>query len=123
MHIKNLLKGSSLFLAIAVTIIIALLSLMKIGKIPIDFTYTDKVGHCIAYAVLSFFWMLAIGKVQRAILIIIVLCILYGIILEVFQGMTNYRTFDFVDMGANTIGVLIGFLFFIFFTKKENLTD
>lgn len=122
MHIKSLLKAKSLLLAIAVTIVIAVLSLIKVGKQPINFHNIDKVEHFIAYAVLSFFWLLALGKTQKSILLLVLVCIFYGMIIEVFQGMTGYRTFDFVDMIANTIGVLIGLFIFLFLIKKKNLT-
>ncbi len=122
-RIKLLLRANSLLLAISITIIIAVLSLMKIGKQPINFHSIDKVEHCIAYAVLSFFWVLALGNTQKKRLIVVFFCVFYGVIIEMFQGMTTYRTFDFVDMIANSLGVLIGLLIFLFFIKKKNLVN
>jgi len=121
--IKKLLKDNSLFLAIAVTLTITVLSLIKLGVQPISFTYLDKVEHAIAYTTLSFFWLLTFGLTKKKILLVILICVIFGAFIEVLQKTTSYRTFDYVDMIANTIGVLIGYLIFIFFTKKNNLVN
>ncbi len=34
-----------------------------------------------------------------------------GIIIEYLQRATGYRSFEYIDMVANTIGVLAGYLF------------
>ncbi|WP_348710513.1 VanZ family protein [Tenacibaculum sp. 190524A05c] len=117
--IKRLLKGKSLYLAIAVTIIIAILSLIKIGKQPISFTYLDKVEHAIAYFVLGFLWLLTFIKRDVKVIVIITVA-LYGVLLEVLQSeLTNYRTFDYMDMLANTFGALLAFMVFKFIEKKQ----
>ena len=33
-----------------------------------------------------------------------------GIVLEFIQGLTGYRSLEYTDMTANTIGVLLGWL-------------
>jgi len=33
-----------------------------------------------------------------------------GVTMEFLQGMTNYRTFDYADMLANSVGVLTGWV-------------
>ena len=120
-RIKNLLKHKSVYLAIFVTVVIAILSLIKIGKHPINFTYLDKIEHGIAYAVLTFFWLLAFGNNITSKIIVVLLCVFYGIIIEIIQGTTTYRTFDFADMFANSIGTVIGLLIFNRFIKNSNL--
>jgi len=120
--IKRLLQRSSLYIAVFVTVFITYLSLAKIGPQPISFNHLDKIEHAIAYATLSFFWLLSFGTTKKKINIIIGVCIAYGAVIEVLQSTTAYRTFDYADMIANAIGVLLGMLFFKFFTKNKNLT-
>jgi len=122
-HIKNLLKANSLLLAILVTIVIAFLSLLKIGPQPISFNHLDKIEHCIAYATLGFLWLLSKNSTQKTNYIIVVFCILYGILIEVLQSTTSYRTFDYVDMLANSVGVGIGYIIFSFFVKNDKLMN
>ncbi|CAM1341797.1 conserved membrane hypothetical protein [Tenacibaculum amylolyticum] len=118
--IKSLLKDKAIYIAISITIIIAILSLIKVGSQPIYIKYLDKIEHTTAYFVLTFFWLLAFFKKEKIRTIIIVLSISYGILLEVLQGtITTYRTFDYVDMIANTLGVLIAFLVFKIIEKKQ----
>jgi VanZ family protein len=109
-HIRKLSKDSFRFLAVIITIIIAVLSLIKIGKEPISFSHLDKVEHLIAYFVLSLFWLLSFES-RTSKIVVTVLIVLYGILLEVLQSeLTTYRTFDYFDMIANSLGVLLAFL-------------
>jgi len=110
--IKHLLKRNSLWLAILVTIAIALLSLIKIESTqPINIKYLDKLLHLISYVVLSFLWFTAFIKSKKIILVFIS-CIAYGVLLEFLQAQTGYRTYEYADMLANSLGVLIGYLIF-----------
>jgi VanZ family protein len=67
----------------------------------------DKVEHLIAYGSLAYWWgMLYPERTQRWLACL--LFILMGIGLEFAQGATGYRTFDVLDMAANTAGALLG---------------
>lgn len=119
-HIKNLLSRSSLIIAIVSTIIIAFLSLVKLGKQPINFTYLDKVEHFLAYFFLTLFWLIALAKNRQRTILITVVCFFYGIIIEVLQvTLTTYRTAEYADALANMVGVLFAVLIFNFFFKKK----
>ena len=119
----SLLKSNSLILAIFCTLIIGVLSLTRIGtQQPISFKYLDKIEHCIAYSVLSFLWLLAIGKTKSIVFLVVLGCVFYGIIIEVLQGATTYRTFDYVDMVANSLGVIVGYLVLLFL-GEENIVN
>ncbi len=53
-------------------------------------------------------------------LAIIVACFIYGIILELLQStITTHRTGDFLDVLANTFGILMGLLIFNQISKKN----
>ena len=115
-RIKKLLEHNLLTLAVLATIIIAVLSLTAIPKINfgLEIKSSDKILHILAYFTLSMVWFLALQKkmsnlYSRSFLIFSI--VIYGIILEVLQGgITNYRTGDFYDVIANTIGVLLSVL-------------
>ena len=92
--IKKLLKRNSLIVAVVLTIVIVFLSLGKVSGPPINFTYIDKVEHTIAYMTLVFFWLLAFGSSKKTIYLVIILCVLFGVLMEVLQSTTSYRTFD-----------------------------
>ncbi|SDR71807.1 VanZ like family protein [Gillisia sp. Hel1_33_143] len=109
--------------------VVTTLSLIKLGKISVgDFNPTDKMMHTSAYLVLGcvwFFYYVMKNSQQRNykadLLKIAVLVILFGMLIEVLQGtLTSYRTPDWYDMLANSLGVLIAFLIFIFFKKSFN---
>lgn len=69
----------------------------------------DKIGHMLAYATMTFWFMqvyVTTGS-RRAIAAVLVAL---GVVLELLQGYTGYRTFDYADMIANTIGVAAGWI-------------
>jgi VanZ family protein len=111
-RMKNLLKNKVLIIAIFVTVSILYLSLIKMPKYNIAISFPDKWQHCFAYLILTFFWLFAFYEKERKYLIIFC-CILFGILIEVLQyTITNYRTGDYLDVLANSSGVLFGFFIF-----------
>jgi VanZ family protein len=119
-RMKNLLKNKVLIIAIFVTVSILYLSLIKMPKYNIAISFPDKWQHCFAYLILTFFWLFAFYEKERKYLIIFC-CILFGILIEVLQyTITNYRTGDYLDVIANSFGVLFGlFVFNQVFKKKQ----
>lgn len=117
--IIQLLRGKVFFFALVVTIAIAVLSLIKLGNQPINFTYLDKIEHTLAYFVLCFLWLVSIKKKGMKFVVIIAV-VLFGILLEVLQSvLTDYRTFDYMDMLANTFGALLAFAAYRQVEKKH----
>ena len=121
MHIKNLLERNAFVIAITLTILIAILSLISISGFNFGFKLnevnnSDKLGHLIAYFTLSCSWFFALKFHDRSFkekIIIVTLLITYGIILEGLQeSMTTYRKGDFYDVMANSTGVFIATIFF-----------
>lgn len=88
--------------------IIVYLSLARLD-VPIDVGGGDKVGHALAYATLAF-WFMQVYEVSTTRLRIAAALVAMGIALEILQGSTGYRMFDYADMAANTIGVAIGWI-------------
>ncbi|CAM1356437.1 VanZ family protein [Tenacibaculum halocynthiae] len=125
MLIKNLFKDKKnrIIIAIFITISIAILSLIKLGKQPISISNIDKIEHSIAYFFLTFSWLLALVKTKYQIYIVSICCLIYGIIIEALQAtITIYRTGDYYDVIANSVGVLLAFILFsVFFYKKDTI--
>ena len=79
---------------------------------PPDLTHMqggDKVEHGVAYFILTF-WFSQIYAKNRVRWTIGITFILLGVAMEYLQGMTGYRTFEYADMAANTVGVLCALL-------------
>ena len=109
---KAWLKGKMFLIAIIVTLSLILLSLVKIPAHNLGVSHLDKWQHCFAYFVLSISWLTVFNKKKKKLLTV-VCCILLGIIIEILQNkLTSYRTGDYHDVIANSLGVLLGLFAF-----------
>lgn len=122
-HIKALLEDNAIFIAIFFTISITIGSLVKSDVIAIEIvSISDKTIHFIAYFFLMLSWLYVFFKKKsfsKNVKFILIGCIVFGIIIEILQGVTTtYRTLSFLDVAANTLGVLFASTVFHFFEKK-----
>lgn len=99
---------------------------MQLGKISLgEFSPTDKMMHASAYFVLGLVWMFYFlvkntqdFNLNKVFFYISVVVIAFGMLIEVLQGtLTEYRTPDWADILANSIGVLIALVFWFTFQK------
>ncbi|MDC0862727.1 VanZ family protein [Flavobacteriaceae bacterium] len=125
-HIKALLEDNAIFIAIFFTISITIGSLVKSDVIAIEIvSISDKTIHFIAYFFLMLSWLYVFFKKKsfsKNVKFIFIGCIVFGIIIEIIQGVTTtYRTLSFLDVAANTLGVLFASTVFHFFEKKIRL--
>lgn len=119
-RIKGLLKDNLILIAMLITISIAILSLIRIGKQPIQINNLDKYEHAFAYFVLSFIWLLAFSKTKVNDFFVVFCCFFFGIIIETLQvTITTYRSGDVLDIVANTTGILIAYIIYFLFFKKS----
>jgi VanZ family protein len=82
----------------------------------------DKGYHSIAYFFLTITWLITFYKKPEKKYIIITSCIIFGIIIEILQStLTIYRTGDYLDVFANSLGVLIALIIFNLFFRKKNI--
>ena len=121
--IKSLLEDNAIYIAIFFTISITIGSLVKSDFIVVkSISVSDKIYHLIAYFLLMLSWLYVFCKketLQRNVKYIILGCIIFGIIIEILQGViTSYRTASYLDIVANTIGVLLAVVIFHVFEKK-----
>ena len=122
-HIKSLLEDNAIYIAIFFTISITIGSLVKSDFIVVkSISVSDKTYHLIAYFLLMLSWLYVFCKketFQKNVKYVILGCIIFGIIIEILQGIiTSYRTASYLDIVANTIGVLLAVVIFHVFEKK-----
>jgi VanZ family protein len=96
-------------IAWALVLLVIYLSLTPHPPEPVRFDNADKFEHALAYAALSF-WFCHLYKTKYARLLVIVALACLGVVLEYVQGWTGYRTFDVMDMLADSVGVVMGFM-------------
>mgnify|MGYP006430355575 CR=1 FL=1 len=114
-----------LLISITLTLFILFLSLIRVDDLPdLKVKEMDKYYHSFAYFTLTFSW-LSFFQIKNKTLnkkflfLIIIALTIFGIVIEVLQRyLTNYRLFDYQDMIANTIGVLIASSLFLGIRKK-----
>ena len=73
----------------------------------LGFEYGDKLGHLAAYSLLMF-WFGWLYSDRNTRLAYALGWIALGMGIEFAQGATGYRSFEFADMAANSLGVLLG---------------
>ena len=125
-HIKVLLEDNAILIAVFFTISITIGSLVKSDVIAVEIvSISDKTIHFIAYFFLMLSWLYVFFKKKsfsKNVKYIFIGCIVFGIIIEILQGVTTtYRTLSFLDVAANTLGVLFASTVFHFFEKKIRL--
>lgn len=100
-----------LFLALTFTIALTAISLVSNDGLPYFGTnYEDKIYHLIAYGILCFLWYKVFFsyKIKHAIVLVSIICIIYGMVIEVLQGqLTMTRDASIMDIVANSLGVAI----------------
>ena len=104
------------YVTLAVLLGITILSLLP-PKSGVEIQSNDKINHFVAYAVLSFCSLTsAQGKRFWRILL---LCIAYGIFMELAQGFVPGREQSLYDALANSLGVAIGWTIFRLLSGKK----
>ncbi|UZO81206.1 VanZ family protein [Aquimarina sp. ERC-38] len=115
MHIRNwLVRNLVIFGAVAYSALICYLSIGRIS-VPdqIHFNYSDKIGHFLAYFGLTVVWFTCFFVLYKksnnqSLVFAIFFSVIFGILMEVLQSwLTDYRTADWFDIMANTIGALL----------------
>ena len=84
----------------------------------IEFEYLDKVQHFISYFVLMA-WFAQLYKTFQARLFYVLFFASMGVMLELLQGLGGVRFFEYSDMLANTLGVVLAWI--ITKTRLNNL--
>jgi len=83
-------------------------------EFDVGFEYFDKVRHFIAYFILMF-WFCQLYTENRMRIFYLLFLILMGVALEILQGLGGVRYFEYYDMLANTLGVVLA----LYLTKNR----
>lgn len=106
-------------------VLVALVTLLPSSQMP-DIRFDiwalltfDKLAHSFVFFVLAFLCVVGFIKQSRyaslrfyAPKFSLLICWAYGLLLELIQPMVSDRTFEFLDVAANSLGTLLGVLFF-----------
>lgn len=91
------------WLGIAITLVVSLMP-PALGD---SSGHADKIVHLFGYAMLTFWWAQLVTRQRWKLAITVVL---FGIAIELLQGLTPARQPDLLDALANSCGVLFGWL-------------
>ena len=112
-----MLKTYSLLITIVYSFALATVCLIQInGLSEVKIANADKYFHFLSYVILAFLWYITLFlkfklNNSKSILYTIVICIMFGIIIEILQGRcTDTRQAEIYDVFANTLGVLFATL-------------
>ena len=94
---------------------IVLISILSVQEIEIQssFNFSDKFLHFSCFLYLTIISWLSRIIYKELWLYVIVLA--YGILIEIVQIYIPYRSFEFLDIFADFLGILAGSLFINFF--------
>ena len=85
-------------------LIVAVLSLIPVPHGPAG---SDKIAHIILYAMLSGWFSLLVSR-QKSLWWVFFGVAAYGMLMEILQGQTGYRSLELADAVANSIGAALG---------------
>ena len=103
------------YFSIMLTVLVAVLCFMPSENIPDEVT-DDKTAHFLAFASLSFSWIMYFRNYLKVGLVLI----FFAIFIEVVQYLlpvSFHRGFDVFDILADILGIIIGFVAAFVFTK------
>ncbi len=108
---KQTLRYKTLWLSIGISLIITviILSLMAPPTDMMDALPNDKFGHFIAYFTLMG-WFAQIYHTNKQRWLYLIGFLILGLLLEILQGLGGVRQADWLDMLANSAGVISAFL-------------
>jgi len=112
------LKNRYFWLALLWTTLVIVLSLVSFSKFPkvsLMPGFTDKITHFVFYFGFVFLWgnafLLKTQNRKNVLLKVFLTAVLTGGLIEVLQEtLTQNRTFDWLDILANSLGALIGII-------------
>jgi VanZ family protein len=105
------------FLSVFITLIITVLCFMPSQNIP-DNGPDDKTAHFLAFGALAFFW----SQYFKNYIWVFLSLLFYAIFIELVQmnlPESFHRGYELLDIAADIIGVIIGFVFVFLYNKAQ----
>jgi hypothetical protein len=96
-------------LGLALVAAVVFLSLVPDPPRAIPGDFSNWGGHLVAYGTMMAWWARLSATGRGRVAFGVAFCLM-GIGLEFAQGATGYRTFDVMDMVANSVGVCAGWI-------------
>lgn len=78
-------------------------------KISLQFEHLDKIEHMLSYMILMA-WFAQLYHTKQSRIYYALFFIVLGITIEILQGLGGIRYFEYLDMLANSSGVVMGLL-------------
>ncbi|MCZ2102666.1 MAG: VanZ family protein [Chitinophagales bacterium] len=105
------------------TLYLSLLSAKSMSSLNLwKITGLDKLGHAAFYMFFSLLWSMAIARKKDRRLWILMIAIFFGILMETGQYlMMNGRSFEVLDIVANSVGAMLGMLVFSWVNREEGV--
>jgi VanZ family protein len=91
--------------AFAVCLVVVMALALAPPQVPTPTTGWDKANHALTFAVLA---ALGYAAYPRRIAAVLVGLLAYGGSIELLQGLTDYRTAEWLDWGADGVGLAVG---------------
>ena len=83
-------------------------SLTPVSSVPMASSAPDTLLHAVGYAVLAALLVFSMRRPRPSIVVLGVLA--FGLLMEVLQRMTGYRSFEWTDLLADGVGAAVGVL-------------
>jgi VanZ family protein len=103
MRMKRWRAGCRWAFAVGLVVVMAL-ALMP-PQLPLPTTGWDKANHALAFGVLAVLGLVAYPEHKAAMLGGL---LAYGGLIELLQGLTGYRTAEWLDWAADAVGLALG---------------
>lgn len=110
-----------LLIAVSYTIILGIVSVIKVTVPNLGTDNEDKILHFLAYGLLTLLWYYTLLKTfkNNTLIIVVITAVIYGIIIEVLQGtLTTFRDPSITDIFANTFGIIVMSIIIIIKNKR-----
>lgn len=91
------------YLGIAGLIVLLPMFLVSVPKTGVNFPNIDKVIHIAFHFVIAMWFLFAREKNTT----VVAISGGYGLAIEIMQSFTRYRSFEMMDVVANTVGLII----------------
>jgi VanZ family protein len=91
--------------AFAVGLVVVMVLALAPPRFPMPTTGWDKANHAFAFAVLT---MLGLASYPQRKAAVLAGLLAYGGAIELLQGLTDYRTAEWLDWAADSVGLAMG---------------
>jgi len=115
------MKKLNLLILARAGFVVCIFSILILALLPSEnlsgFTLWDKANHCFAFFVLTCLLYFSVNNVKWLTQVVMPL-LFFGLLIEILQLLSGYRQFSLLDVVADAVGIVVGFLLFWGFERK-----